>query len=155
MAKREFAHPNEMQKYVGQEIGVSDWVEITQERINLFADATGDHQWIHVDVERAKKDMPGGKTIAHGFLTLSLIPMLSQQISHINNVRNGINYGCNKVRFTSPVQAGSKVRARAKLIAADPMDKGGVRLTNQVTIAIEGQERPACVAETMSIVYGT
>jgi len=155
MAKREFAHPNEMQNYVGQEIGVSDWVEITQERINLFADATGDHQWIHVDVERAKKDMPGGKTIAHGFLTLSLVPMLSQQISHINNVRNGINYGCNKVRFTSPVQAGSKVRARAKLIAAEPMDKGGVRLTNQVTIEIEGQERPACVAETMSIVYGT
>ena len=155
MAKREFSHPSEMQKHVGEEIGVSDWVEITQERINLFADATGDHQWIHVDVERAKKDMPGGKTIAHGFLTLSLIPMLSQQISHINNVRNGINYGCNKVRFTSPVQAGSKVRARAKLIAADPMDKGGVRLTNQVTIEIDGQERPACVAETMSIVYGT
>jgi acyl dehydratase len=155
MAKREFAHPSEMQKHVGEEIGVSDWVEITQERINLFADATGDHQWIHVDIERAKKDMPGGKTIAHGFLTLSLIPMLSQQISHINNVRNGINYGCNKVRFTSPVQVGSKVRARAKLIAADPMDKGGVRLTNQVTIEIEGQERPACVAETMSIVYGT
>ncbi|WP_439614136.1 MaoC family dehydratase [Reyranella sp.] len=155
MAKREFSHPSEMQKHVGEEIGVSDWVEITQERINLFADATGDHQWIHIDVERAKKDMPGGKTIAHGFLTLSLIPMLSQQISHINNVRNGINYGCNKVRFTSPVQAGSKVRARAKLIAADPMDKGGVRLTNQVTIEIEGQDRPACVAETMSIVYGT
>lgn len=155
MAKREFAHPNEMHKHVGEEIGVSDWVEITQERINLFADATGDHQWIHVDVERAKKDMPGGKTIAHGFLTLSLIPMLNHQISHINNVRNGINYGCNKVRFTSPVQAGSRVRARAKLMAADPMDKGGVRLTNQVTIEIEGQERPACVAETMSIVYGT
>ena len=155
MAKREFAHPSEMKKHVGEEIGVSDWVEITQERINLFADATGDHQWIHVDVERAKKDMPGGKTIAHGFLTLSLIPMLNSQISHINNVRNGINYGCNKVRFPSPVQAGSRVRARAKLIAADPMDKGGVRLTNQVTIEIEGQERPACVAETMSIVYGT
>ena len=153
MAKREFAHPSEMQKHVGEEIGVSDWVEISQERINLFADATGDHQWIHVDVERAKKDMPGGKTIAHGFLTLSLIPMLNSQISHINNVRNGINYGCNKVRFTSPVQVGSKVRARAKLLAADPMDKGGVRLTNQVTIEIEGQERPACVAETMSIAY--
>ena len=113
MAKREFAHPNEMHKYVGQEIGVSDWVEVSQERINLFADATGDHQWIHVDVERAKKDMPGGKTIAHGFLTLSLIPMLNHQISHINNVRNGINYGCNKVRFTRPVPAGSRVRARA------------------------------------------
>ena len=86
MAKREFAHPNEMHKYVGQEIGVSDWVEVSQDRINQFAEATGDHQWIHVDVERAKKDMPGGKTIAHGFLTLSLIPMLNHQISHINNV---------------------------------------------------------------------
>lgn len=141
--------------WIGKELGTSPWVTIGQDRINEFARSTGDFQWIHVDVERAKKDMPGGKTIAHGFLTLSLIPMLSQQISHINNVRNGINYGCNKVRFTSPVQAGSKVRARAKLIAADPMDKGGVRLTNQVTIEIEGQERPACVAETMSIVYGT
>ena len=132
MAKREFGHPNEMHKYVGQEIGVSDWVEITQERINRFADATGDHQWIHVDVERARKDMPGGKTIAHGFLTLSLIPMLNHQISHINNVRNGINYGCNKVRFTSPVPAGSKVRARTKLLAADPMEGGGVRLAQAV-----------------------
>jgi acyl dehydratase len=155
MAKREFSHPNEMPKYVGQEIGVSDWVDVSQERIDQFAEATGDHQWIHVDVERAKKDMPGGKTIAHGFLTLSLIPMLNHQITHINNVRNGINYGCNKVRFTSPVQAGTRVRARAKLLAADPMTGGGMRLTNQMTIEIEGQERPACVAETMSIVYGT
>ena len=154
MAKREFAHPNEMHKHVGQEIGVSDWVEISQARIDQFAEATGDHQWIHVDVERAKKEMPGGKTIAHGFLTLSLIPMLNHQISHINNVRNGINYGCNKVRFTNPVAAGSRVRARAKLTAAEPMKGGGVRLTNEVTVEIEGQEKPACVAETMSIVYG-
>src|SRR4030095_14519969 len=131
MAKREFAHPNEMHKYVVQEIGVSDWVEVTQDRINQLPEATGDHQWIHVDVERAKKDMPGGKTIAHGFLTLSLIPMLSHPTSHINNLRNGINYGCNKVRFTSPVPAGSRVRARAKLIAADPMKGGGGRLTNE------------------------
>ena len=152
---RIFATLADLAACTGQEVAVSDWITITQQQINLFAEATGDHQWIHVDVERAKKDMPGGKTIAHGFLTLSLIPMLSHQISHINNVRNGINYGCNKVRFTSPVPAGAKVRARAKLIAADPMDKGGVRLTNQVTIEIEGQERPACVAETMSIVYGT
>ena len=143
-----------MHKHVGQEIGVSDWVDVTQDRINRFADATGDHQWIHVDVERAKKDMPGGKTIAHGFLTLSLVPMLSHQISHINNVRNGINYGCNKVRFTNPVPAGSRVRARTKLLAAEPMKGNGVRLTNEVTIEIEGQERPACVAETLSIVYG-
>ena len=152
---RIFSDFNEIKSAVGTEIGVSDWVEVSQARIDQFAEATGDHQWIHVDVERAKKDMPDGKTIAHGFLTLSLIPMLNHQISHINNVRNGINYGCNKVRFTSPVPAGSRVRARAKLIAADPMDKGGVRLTNQVTIEIEGQERPACIAETMSIVYGT
>src|SRR6186997_2579459 len=114
---RIFSDFNDIKSAVGQEIGVSDWVEVSQERINQFAEATGDHQWIHVDVERAKKDMPGGKTIAHGFLTLSLIPMLSHQISHINNVRNGINYGCNKVRFTSPVPAGSRVRARAKLLA--------------------------------------
>ena len=154
MARREFAHPNDMTKHVGQELGVSDWVEVSQERINLFADATGDHQWIHVDVERARKDMPGGKTIAHGYLTLSLIPMLSQQISHINNVRNGINYGCNKVRFTNPVPAGSRVCARARLLAADPVKNGGVRLTSEMTVEIEGQERPACVAETMSIVYG-
>ena len=144
----------DLKAYEGKEIGVSDWFTVTQEQIDKFADATGDHQWIHVDVERAKKDMPGGKTIAHGFLTLSLIPMLNHQISHINNVRNGINYGCNKVRFTSPVPAGSRVRARAKLIAADPMKGGGVRLTNEMTIEIEGQERPACIAETMSIVYG-
>ena len=147
--------PADMKAHVGEDMGASDWLTVDQAMIDKFADATGDHQWIHVDVERAKKDMPGGKTIAHGFLTLSLIPMLSHQISHINNVRNGINYGCNKVRFTSPVPAGSRVRARTKLLAADPMDKGGVRLTNQVTIEIEGQERPACVAETMSIVYGT
>ena len=139
---------------VGTEVGVSDWLLVDQDRVNKFADATGDHQWIHVDVERAKKDMPDGKTIAHGFLTLSLIPMLAADISKINNVRNGINYGCNKVRFTSPVKAGSRVRARSKLIAADAMKDNGVRLTNQVTIEIEGQERPACVAETMSIVYG-
>ena len=137
----------------GDTFGPSSWIEIPQEKIEAFAAATGDHQWIHVDVERAKKEMPGGKTIAHGFLTLSLIPMLNHQISHINNVRNGINYGCNKVRFTSPVPAGSKVRARTKLLAADPMDGGGVRLTNQVTVEIEGQDKPALVAELIGQQY--
>ena len=144
----------DLPKHIGQKLGTSDWLVVDQKMIDQFAEATGDHQWIHVDVERAKKDMPGGKTIAHGFLTLSLIPMLNHQISHINNVRNGINYGCNKVRFTNPVPAGSRVRARAKLVAAEPMKGGGVRLTNEVTVEIEGQEKPACVAETMSIVYG-
>jgi len=138
---------------IGQETGVSSWIEISQSRIEAFADATEDRQFIHVDPAAAAQT-PFGGTIAHGFLTLSLIPMLNHQISHINNVRNGINYGCNKVRFTSPVPAGSRVRARAKLIAADAMKDNGVRLTNQVTIEIEGQDRPACVAETMSIVYG-
>ncbi|MBV8392036.1 MAG: MaoC family dehydratase [Alphaproteobacteria bacterium] len=144
-----------MSKYVGQELGVSDWLVVTQERIDQFAEASGDHQWIHVDVERAKKDMPGGKTIAHGFLTLSLVGTLGHQVFHINNVRNSINYGCNKVRFTNPVPAGARIRARVTLLAADPMKGGGVRLTKQTTVEVEGQERPACIAETLSIAYGT
>src|SRR3954449_8741760 len=108
MAKREFAHPDEMHKYVGQEIGVSDWVEVSQERINQFAEATGDHQWIHVDVERAKTEMPGGRTIAHGYLTLSLLPRLGETIYRIRNTSRAINYGANKVRFTAPVPSGSR-----------------------------------------------
>jgi acyl dehydratase len=154
MAKVEVETPKDMLAYVGKEVGVSDWVTVTQERINQFADATGDHQWIHVDVEKAKKELPGGKTIAHGFLTLSLIPMLSHDILRIRKVVRGLNYGCNKVRFTNMVPAGARVRGRQKLIAADPMEGNGLRLTNQMTIEIEGQDKPACVAETMSIVYG-
>jgi acyl dehydratase len=136
----------------GQEIGVSDWVEIDQDRINRFADATGDHQWIHVDVERAKKEMPGGKTIAHGYLTLSLIPWLTGGMLRIDGVTRGINYGSNKIRFTNMVPVGSKVRARQKLLATEPK-AGGMQLTNEVTIEIDGQQRPACVAETISLIY--
>jgi len=136
----------------GQEIGVSDWVEIDQDRINKFADATGDHQWIHVDVERAKTEMPGGKTIAHGYLTLSLIPFLTGGMLRIDGVTRGINYGSNRVRFTNMVQVGSRVRARQKLIAAEPQ-AGGMQLTNEVTIEVDGQQRPACVAETISLIY--
>ena len=136
----------------GQEIGVSDWVEITQDRINAFADATGDHQWIHIDVERAKKEMPGGKTIAHGYLTLSLIPWLTGGMLQVEGVTRGINYGSNKVRFTNMVPVGSKVRARQKLLAAEPK-AGGLQLTNEVTIEIDGAPRPACVAETISLIY--
>ncbi len=153
MAKREFDHPNEMHKYVGQEIGVSDWVEVTQTRIDQFAEATGDHQWIHVDVERCKTDMPDGKTIAHGNLTFSVISTFGKDVLKIENVRNGINYGSNKVRYTSPVQVGARIRGRQKLLAADDMKDGGIRMTYQWTIEIEGKERPACVAETMSIAY--
>ncbi len=156
MAKSEFAHPNEMHKCAGQEIGVSDWVELTQERINLFAEATGDHQWIHIDVERAKKDMPGGKTIAHGFLTLSLIPMLNQpDLAHQQRAqRHQLRLQQGTLHQPGPGRLEGARPCQADC-AADPMDKGGVRLTNQVTIEIEGQERPACVAETMAIVYGT
>ena len=136
---------------VGEEIGVSDWFEVTQEKVNLFAEATGDHQWIHVDVERATKEIGG--PIAHGYLTLSLIPMLGSQILHVTGVTRGINYGANKVRFTGMVRVGKKVRMRQKLLNAEPKS-GGLQLTNECTIEIEGEERPACVAETLSVIYG-
>ena len=143
---------DEVAGLAGQEIGVSEWVEIAQERIDMFAEATGDHQWIHVDVERAKTEMPGGKTIAHGYLTLSLIPMLGAQILRITGVSRGINYGSNKLRFTNTVPVGSKVRARQKLISVEPR-AGGLQMVNEMTIEIEGQDRPACVAETISLIY--
>jgi acyl dehydratase len=142
----------ELPALAGQEIGVSDWVEIDQDRINKFADATGDHQWIHLDVERAKKEMPGGKTIAHGYLTLSLIPWLAGNFLRIEGVTRGINYGSNKVRFTSMVPVGSRVRARSKLLSVEPRG-GGMQLTSEVTIEIEGAPRPACIAETIGIVF--
>ena len=143
-------HYNDIQSLVGQEIGASEWVEITQERVNTFADATGDHQWIHVDVEKAKQFMGG--TIAHGYLTLSLIPWLGSQIMSIEGVSRGINYGSNKVRFTNMVPVGSKVRAKQKLLGAEPKG-GGLQLTNEITIEIEGKDRPACIAETISLIY--
>ena len=135
----------------GQEIGVSDWVEITQGRINQFADATGDHQWIHVNVEMAKQMMPGGKTIAHGYLTLSLVSGLTGGMLQIEGVTRGINYGSNKVRFTNMVPVGSKVRARQKLLSAEPKG-GGLQLTNEVTTRSKASSAPACVAETISII---
>ena len=144
---------NDLKGLVGQEIGVSDWVTINQDRIDKFADATGDHQWIHVDVERAKKEMPGGGTIAHGYLTLSLIPMLMSQIITYKDVGSRVNYGSNKVRFTNMVKAGSRVRARYVLKAVDPVKNNGLQMTNEVTIEIEGQDRPACIAETISVAY--
>ena len=136
---------------VGQETGVSDWVEISQDRVNLFADATGDHQWIHVDVERANREMGG--PIAHGYLTLSLIPFLSAGLMPVKGVSRGINYGSDKVRFTNMVRVGKRVRLRQKLIGVEPKS-GGLQIKNECTIEIEGEERPACVAETISILYG-
>src|ERR1700733_13571773 len=138
--------------YKGQEIGVSDWYTVTQEQIDKFADATGDHQWIHVDVERAKTEMPGGKTIAHGFLTLSLIAGLAHQTHEIRHRSRGINYGSDRVRFTSPVRVGSRVRLKQKLLKVEDI-QGGVRMTFASEMEIEGQSRPALIAETISLAY--
>ena len=148
---RMFENIEEMQKEIGNEIGVSDWVEIDQDRINLFADATGDHQWIHIDGERTQKEL-GMPTIAHGYLTLSLLPMLSGQVSGIKSVTRGINYGSNKVRFTGMVPVNSKVRARVKLLNMEPKS-GGMQMTNEVTMEVEGSDRPAMVAETLSLIF--
>jgi acyl dehydratase len=135
----------------GQETGVSDWLEITQERVNQFAEATGDHQWIHVDVERATREMGG--PIAHGYLTLSLIPFLSAGLLRVTGVTRGINYGSDKVRFTNMVRVGKRVRMRQKLLSVEAKS-GGLQMKNECTIEIEGEERPACVAETISVIYG-
>jgi acyl dehydratase len=141
---------SDLPKLVGQEVGVSDWLEITQDRVDKFADATGDHQWIHVDVERATREIGG--PIAHGYLTLSLIPYLSAGMLPVKGVTRGINYGSDKVRFTNMVRVGKRVRLRQKLIGVEPK-AGGLQIKNECTIEIEGEARPACVAETMSVIY--
>ena len=144
--------PSEMKAHVGEDIGTSDWVTVDQAMINKFADATGAHQWIHVDVERAKKEMPGGKTIAHGFLTLSLIAGLAHQTHDIRGRSRGINYGSDRVRFTSPVPSGSRVRLHQKLLKVEDIE-GGARMTFSSQMEIEGQTRPALVAETIALAY--
>ena len=132
---------------VGSELGVSDWLEIDQQRVNDFADVTGDHQWIHIDVERAKKESPYGAPIAHGFLTLSLIPALSKDNFRVQNATLAINYGLNKVRFLSAVPVGSRIRVRSELADAVAKDESTVDLTVRHTIEIDGVEKPAAVAE--------
>lgn len=141
----------DLESLAGQEVGVSDWHVIDQDRVNKFADATGDHQWIHVDVERATKLMGG--PIAHGYLTLSLLPMLSAEVLNVSGVTRGINYGSDKVRFTNMVPVGSKVRLRqvCKSVVAK---SGGKQMIMESTVEIDGQERPALVAEAISVVYG-
>ena len=148
---RVFENLEEYAAEKGNEIGVSDWFEIDQSRINMFADATGDHQWIHIDPEKTQKDL-GMPTIAHGYLTLSLLPKLMGEISGVKSVTRGINYGSNNVRFTNMVPVDSRVRARMKLKDAQPKG-GGVQFTNEVTVEIEGQDRPALVAETLTLLY--
>ena len=144
-----------LRELVGQGLGVTDWLEITQERVDLFADATGDHQYIHVDPQRAAETFFGG-TIAHGYLTLSLIPMLSGTRKGVTiqlGGRMGVNYGLNKVRFTSPVRVGKRIRMQVKLLAVDEIGTQAVQMTNLCTIEVEGEERPACIAETVSRTY--
>ena len=136
----------------GQEIGISEWFSVTQEQINQFADATNDHQWIHVDVDRAKKEMPGSKTIAHGYLTLSMVPAMTASFIEFTNLERAINYGVNKVRFTNMVQVDSKIRARAT-ISRVRQRSGAIQVISDTTVEIQGQEKPACVAETVSFYY--
>ncbi|MGH1561403.1 MaoC family dehydratase [Mumia sp. DW29H23] len=135
----------------GQEVGVSDWVTVDQSRIDLFAEATGDHQWIHVDPERAASG-PFGATVAHGYLTLALLVPLMAQTYHFENRRHALNYGLNKVRFPSPVPSGSRVRARVRIAEAQEVD-GGAQVVWGVTVELEGSDRPACVAESITRVY--
>jgi acyl dehydratase len=148
----EIERPADLAAYVGKEIGVSDWFTVDQAIIDKFAEATGDHQWIHVDVERAKREMPGGKTIAHGYLTLSLVPRLAQMIYRVKRRSRGLNYGSNRVRFTGPVPAGSRIRLHQKIKAVEPVD-GGVRIISENTVEVEGMDRPALIAETISMQF--
>ena len=139
----------ELPALVGQEVAVSDWITITQQRVDQFAEATGDHQWIHVDPERARAG-PFGGPIAHGFLTLSLIPTFFDNALAIRNTRMGVNYGLNRVRFTAPVPVGSRLRASLKLLACAPVEGDGVQTTWLVTVMREGSDKPVCVAESIS-----
>ena len=153
MPVREITSVEELRSLTGLEVAVSDWFEVTQDRINLFADATGDHQWIHVDVERAKAESPYGATIAHGFLTLSLLPQLMSETVKIKlPIKMGVNYGLNKVRFPSAVLAGSKIRTRAVLKSLDEVE-GGQQLVWNITVEREGGDKPCCVAEWLVRYY--
>ena len=137
---------------VGEHLGYSDWLEVTQDRVNQFADATGDHQWIHVDVDRAKKESPFGGPIAHGYLTLSLLPMTLGKVVRVEGFKMGVNYGLNKLRFPAPVPVGAKLRAGAVLSQLDDIP-GGVQLTYEVTFEVQGGEKPAAVAEVLLRYY--
>ena len=141
-----------LRELVGQHLGYSDYVEITQEQVNQFAEATGDHQWIHVDVERAKRESPFGGPIAHGYLTLSLGPRVAPQVVRVEGVKLAVNYGCDKVRFPSPVPVGSKLRLGIELLEVSEV-AGGVQAKERFTFEVEGAAKPACVAEALVRFY--
>ena len=146
-------HPAELDAHVGAELGPSDWITVDQAMIDHFAAATGDRQWIHVDVARAERELPTKGTIAHGYLTLSLLPVMIYQICRIDGCSRRINYGANKLRFTNAVPAGGRVRLRQKLVSVEPIRDGGRRVVALSTVEIEGEERPALVAEIVSLVF--
>ncbi|MEU6525917.1 MaoC family dehydratase [Streptomyces sp. NPDC046924] len=148
---RIFTSVDELKAAVGEQLGYTDWLEVDQKRIDLFAEATGDHQWIHVDPEKAAAG-PFGTTIAHGYLTLSLLPLFGPQLLSVEGVKMGVNYGTNKVRFPAPVPVGSRVRATAKVTAVDEV-AGGVQVTTAFTVEREGGEKPVCVAESVARYY--
>ncbi len=147
-----FQHLSELPALVGRELAISDWLTITQEQINLFAQATGDHQWIHVNPEQARLG-PFGVPIAHGFLTLSLLPTFFETSLRIEEVRMGVNYGLNRVRFVAPVPVGSRLRARMQLLACESIERNGMQLTWNVTVEREGAPKPVCVAESVARLY--
>lgn len=149
---RHIASVAELRTLIGQEVAVTDWLAITQERVNLFAEATGDHQWIHLDAERCKKESPYGTTIAHGFLTLSLLPLIMERAVSMPDAKLSVNYGLNKVRFPAPVPVGSRVRGRLSLKEIEDIE-GGVQVTWTVTLEREGGDKPVCVAESIARRY--
>ena len=144
--------PTDLTNHVGADLGETEWLEISQDRINTFADATGDHQWIHVDVEKAK-DGPFGAPIAHGYLTASLANLFLPQLLEVQNTSMGVNYGCDKIRFPSPVPVGSKIRGTGAITSVEETKDGGFQAKVTITIQIEGNDRPACVIETISRFY--
>ena len=145
--------PEALRALIGQELGVSDWLEVTQDLIDRFAEVTGDHQWIHVDVERAKREMPGGKTIAHGYLLLSLLPKLGAGIYKLSWPTRSINYGSDKVRIVNPVKAGARIRLRQSLVAVEDGAPGAHRITVRQTLEIENEAKPAMIADTMRMSF--
>src|SRR2546429_2046232 len=144
-------YPKDLLKLVGRELGPSEWMTVDQSMIDKLADATGAHQWIHVDVERAKREMPGGKTIAHGYLTLSLVPRMAATLLEVTKRSRGINYGSNKVRFISPVQAGARIRVRQRITGAEEGPGNGVRVRSEKTVEVEGQDKPALDREVIGV----
>ena len=152
MKATRFAGIDDAKSKIGQEIGVSEWMLIDQARVNGFAEVTGDHQWIHVDVERAKRESPFGGPIAHGYLTVSLLAKFAGECIAVDGIKLAVNYGLNRVRFASPVKVGSRVRARFVLAAVDDI-AGGAQMTWQATVEIDGGEKPACIAEMLTRWY--